>query len=260
MNEVLVRIGPAPLHEQISDLILQRIVAGDWPSHYKLPAEPQLAVQFEVSRGTIRRALKTLIDQGLLLQVQGKGTFVATSTTIEQPIAQEMLSLAEGLSRQGLAFTTEVIESGFVVPPERVAALMEVRGRARVFRLLRRRSVRGVWVALLANFVRADLCPDIERHDFERQTLFGTLEDSYGLRLEWARRTFEAQAANEDVARRLELGQGSPVLYLEQVSYLSDDTPVEYSDVWIRGDSLRISSLLKRPSTTEESPASLTQP
>jgi len=258
MNEVLVRIGPAPLHEQISELISQRIVAGDWPPHYKLPAEPQLAEQFEVSRGTIRRALKTLIDKGWLLQVQGKGTFVAASTTIEQPIAQEMLSLAEGLSRQGLAFTTEVLESGFVAPPERVAALMEVSARARVFRLLRRRSVGGAWVALLANYVRADLCPDIDSYDFEKQTLFGTLEESYGLRLEWARRTFEAQAASDDVARRLELAQGSPVLYLEQVSYLSDDTPVEYSDVWIRGDRLRISSLLKRSSRPEESPASQT--
>jgi len=250
----LTRVGPVPLHEQIADHIRQRITSGSWPAHYKVAAEPLVAVEFEVSRGTIRRALKTLIEEGLLIQVQGKGTFVAASTTIEQPIAQDLLSLSEGLKSQGLNFDTRVIDHRFEIPEPRIAALLEVPKRARVFKLLRRRSVGGVWVAVLANYIRADLCPDLDSHDFESRTLFGVLEEEYQLRIGWARRTFEAQAATGDAARWLEVENGSPILYLEQVSYLADDSPVEYSDVWIRGDRLRLSSILKRPAIVQ-SPA-----
>jgi DNA-binding GntR family transcriptional regulator len=241
----LDRTGPAPLHDQITTRIRDLITSGAWPSHYKLPAEPVLAARFGVSRGTIRRALRTLTQERLLIQVQGRGTFVA-ATTIEQPIAQEMLSLAEGLGQQGIAFETEVVDASLVTADTRLAALLGIEPGDAIFELVRRRSVAGVWVAFLVNRLRTDLCPGIERQDFEHRTLFDTLEQVYGLPLAWARRTFEAQAAQGEVAARLEVPAGSPVLYLEQVTYLADDRPVEYSDVWIRGDRLRLSSILKR--------------
>jgi DNA-binding GntR family transcriptional regulator len=245
-SPALQRVGPEPLHEQIAERLQRQIHAGIWPVHYKLPAEPQLAGQFEVSRGTIRRALRALIEKGLLVQVQGKGTFVQGTTSIEQPIAQELLSLAEGLDRLGLEFETDLIAAGLLRPDKRVAALLSVGPDESVVRLIRRRSVGSTWVAYLLNYVRADLAAGIEKLDLKRRRLFEVLERDYGLQLAWARRTFEAQAAAGEVARRLEVAEGSPVLYLEQVTYLADDSPIEYSDVWIRGDKLKLSSLLRR--------------
>ncbi|HLH70283.1 MAG TPA: GntR family transcriptional regulator [Candidatus Dormibacteraeota bacterium] len=246
----LDRAGPAPLHDQIAARIRELIASSAWPPHYKLPAEPVLAARFGVSRGTIRRALKTLTQERLLVQVQGRGTFVA-ATTLEQPIAQEMLSLAEGLERQGVAFETEVVGASLTAADVRLAALLGIEPGDAVFELVRRRSVAGVWVAFLVNRLRTDVCPGIERQDFGRRTLFDTLEQVYRLPLAWARRTFEAQSAQEEVAARLEIPVGSPVLYLEQVTYLADGRPVEYSDVWIRGDRLRLSSILKRASADQ---------
>jgi GntR family transcriptional regulator len=59
-------------------------------------------------------------------------------------------------------------------------------------------------------------------------------------------RTFQAQIATRPVADLLQISLGSPVLYLEQVSYDKAANPIEYSDVWIRGDRLRLSAWLKR--------------
>jgi DNA-binding GntR family transcriptional regulator len=241
----LMRDAPMPLHQQISDQMRRKITGGLWPPHYKLKAEPELAAEFGVSRGTLRRALRTLIDEGLLIKVHGKGTFVS-STILEPPIAQELLSLAEGLSQLGIAFETRVHASSIEEPPEHVRALLDLPPAGRVFRLVRLRSHEGVPIAFMKNYVRADCCPGIERYDFTQQTLFGILERVYHLRLASGRRTFEAQAAHGEIAAALQVPEGSPVLYLEQVVYLANGQPVEYSDVWIRGDRLKLSSVLTR--------------
>lgn len=241
----LERDAPTPLHEQISATIRREIRRGVWPAHLRLPAEPDLAVSLDVSRGTLRRALRTLIDEGLLVQVRGRGTFV-TSSSIEQPIGQELLSLAEGLEREGISFETEVLGASVSAAPERIAALLALDEGEQVFEIRRRRLIDGIPVALLHNYVRRAFCPGIEANDFRRLTMFGLLEGVYGLHIETGRRTFEAQAASEEVASHLDVAPGAPILYLEQLTYLADERSIEYSDVWIRGDRLKLSSVLNR--------------
>lgn len=236
---------PAAVHAQISDDFRARIASGEWPASYRLPSEPELASQLSVSRGTLRRALRTLIQEGLLRQVRGRGTFV-TSTTIEPAIAQKLTSLSEDYTRQGVTTTTEVIDRQLVVPPAPVAALLDIPANGTVFRLYRRHVTEQGPIALLHNFVRAASVPGIEQVDFTKERLFATLEDKYSLRIASARRTFSAEPAGEAVAADLALPEGSPIQYLEQVTYLDDGQPIEYSDVWIRSDRLRVTSLLSR--------------
>jgi len=233
------------LHSQISDRIRARIASGEWPSNYRLHAEPELATELGVSRGTLRRALATLIEQGLLKQVQGRGTFV-TSTLIEPAIAQKLSTLSEDFASQGVDVATTVLTSDLIEAPRPIASLLDVVPGQRVLRLCRLRSTERGAVALLFNYVRTDLTPGIENVDFTANTLFGTLEDRYHLRIASGRRTFTAEEASPEVSEKLGVRVGSPVQYLEQVTYLADGRPVEYSDVWINSKLLRVTSLLSR--------------
>lgn len=238
--------GPATLHSRISTWIRSQIASGAWPAHFRLKPEPELAVELGVSRGTLRRALGTLIAEGSLVQVRGKGTFV-TSSVIEPAIAQKLSTLTEDLAAQGVAVTTECLACEVVPPPRSVAALLHVPEGQPILRLVRLRSTDRGPVALLANYVRSDLAPGLERTDFTAQSLFGTLADRYGLQIGSGRRTFSATAADDETAARLEVPAGAPVQYLEQITYLTSGEPIEYSDVWIRSDRLRVTSLLTRP-------------
>lgn len=62
----------------------------------------------------------------------------------------------------------------------------------------------------------------------------------------WIRRTFSAEAASAEVAEALHIAQGAPVQYMQQVTYLVDGRPIEYSDVWIQSERLKVTSLLSR--------------
>lgn len=236
---------PAAIHSQISDHFRTQIASGEWPASYRLPSEPELAVRLCVSRGTIRRALRTLIHEGLLRQIHGRGTFV-TAASIEPAIAQKLTTLSEDYARQGITTVTEVIDQRIIVPPLPVAALLDVRNGGTVFQLYRRHIADQGPIALLHNFVRAVSVPHIEDVDFTSEGLFATIEGTYQLRIASGRRTFSAESASEAVAANLDLPVGSPVQYLEQVTYLDDGEPIEYSDVWIRPDRLRVTSLLSR--------------
>jgi GntR family transcriptional regulator len=203
------------IHTQISDRIRLKIASGEWPPHYRLKSEPELAQELGVSRGTLRRALSTLIEEGLLRQVRGRGTFV-TSTIIEPAIAQKLSTLTEDFARQGVVTETAVIACELMDPPKPVAALLEAGVGSRVLRLVR------------------------------VQSLFGVLEQTYRLKIASARRTFSAEPASDEVSAALGLPEGAPVQYLQQVTYLDDDRPVEYSDVWIHSGRLQVTSLLSR--------------
>lgn len=244
-TDQLDRDAPMPLHAQVSEQIRHRIVRGEWPPHYRLRSEPELAVELGISRGTLRRALSTLIRDGLLVQVRGRGTFV-TSTTLEPSIAQKLTTLSEDFARQGVEVVTELRAREVMAAPSPVAALLDLRPGQPVLRLERLRSTQDGPVAWLVNYVRTDLAPGLERLDFATRSLFGTLENEYGLKISNGRRTFTATGAHGAIATALGVPDGFPLLYLEQITYLDDGRPVEYSDVWIHSDRMRVTSLLSR--------------
>jgi GntR family transcriptional regulator len=108
------------------------------------------------------------------------------------------------------------------------------------------RAVEGRPVYVLDNYLVASMCPGLESVDLRSRPLLATIEQEYGLHVDGVQRTFQAQVATASIAALLGVGIGSPVLYLEQISYDEESNPIEYSDVWIRGDSFRLSAWLKR--------------
>ncbi|RKT83635.1 GntR family transcriptional regulator [Saccharopolyspora antimicrobica] len=239
------RDAPEPLHAQIAASFREDILNGRWPAHYKLPPEPALAEQLGVSRGTLRKALAVLIEEGLLVQTRGRGTFV-TAGVLEPQIAQRLHSLSEDFRAQGYALEVQVVSARLEGLQMTVQALLGAPPGTPGLRLVRVfRGPQGP-LAYLVNWVRADLCPGIEDVDFERNSLFDVLEKSYRLPVAEGRRTFSAELAREDVAEALEISTGSPVLYLEQVTYTRDGQAVEYSDVWINSTAVKVTSLLTR--------------
>ena len=68
---------PVPLYLQVKQSIIEKIQAGEWQANDRVPSEAELVVQFDCSRMTANRALRELTAEGLLVRLQGVGTFVA---------------------------------------------------------------------------------------------------------------------------------------------------------------------------------------
>jgi GntR family transcriptional regulator len=72
----IVHEGPVPIYSQIVDYVTARVESGDWEPGRRLPAERDLAERWGVAYLTIRRAMAVLRERGLIVSVQGRGTFV----------------------------------------------------------------------------------------------------------------------------------------------------------------------------------------
>jgi DNA-binding GntR family transcriptional regulator len=241
----LDRTQPTPIYQQIQEWMRANIESGIWGEHYQLTAEDELAAQLNVNRGTLRNAIKALIDEGLLIRIHGKGTFVAPRA-VEQPLADSLTTFSESLIDQHIAFETRVIAAGVLMPEPSIAAALKLEPGEPTFFLHRVRSIEGRPVTVLKNYVVARYCPGIEEQDFTQRRLFEVLEESYHLSIVWGQRTFEAHGANDEVAALLGVEPGTPVMVVRQTSYLADDTPLEASVVWIIGDSFRLSTTVRR--------------
>ncbi|MCB0195577.1 MAG: GntR family transcriptional regulator [Anaerolineae bacterium] len=239
--------GPVPIYEQIKGWIQEQIVSGTWPERHKLLAEADLAAELEVSRGTIRKAIAELTKEGLLIRSHGRGTFVAPGA-LEQPLADRLVTFSEDLISRGIPFKTEVLEQGILTAPRRIAQQLQVAPGSELFFLKRLRLVDNSPLIMLHNYVLYAACPGIEQLDFTHVRLFEALESHYGLQIEHGRRTFQAQSADAETAAALSLAEGDPVMHLEQQTYLSDNQPIEFSDLWLRGDQFKLSATVQRTS------------
>ena len=233
------------IYEQIEKMLVANIQNGTWPVHSKLKDEIKLAEEFGVSRGTLRKAIKSMVEKGLLTQLRGKGTFVA-SNDIDQPLADSLISFSEALKQKGVSYKTIVLRQELVEPGPKIAAFLDVPLDAKVFMIERVRLVDNNPIIYLKNYVVLDQCPDIVNDDFEKETLFDLLENKYDIDIFWGRRIFKAVAALGDVARNLGIDIGTPVMYLEQSVYTEGNKTLEYSTVWINSDKFELVSTIQR--------------
>src|SRR6185503_12643731 len=126
------RSVPVLVYQQIVSWMREQIDSGRWPEHYQLKSEIELSAELGVSRGTLRKAISDLIEEGLLIRLHGRGTFVA-SQTLEQPLADHLISFSEDLIRKGLSCDTRVLEQKLVQPSQEIASLLGLSGKEKVF-------------------------------------------------------------------------------------------------------------------------------
>ncbi len=241
----LERAGAVPIYVQLKGWMRHQITTGAWPSGHKLTAEADLADELGLARGTVRRAIEDLIAEGLLQRTHGRGTFVAPPP-VDQPLAERFVTYSEALIAQGIAFTTDVLDARTVEATPAIAAKMACPAGTELFSLRRVRRIADSPVTLLHNVVVAEHCPGIEAYDFTHLRLFQVLEENYGLRLQRGRRVFQALNADLDTAECLDIDPGTAVMHLAQTTFLSDGRTVEYSEVWLRGSTFRLSASVQR--------------
>lgn len=238
MDELeLSRTSNKPLNLQISDYLRGRIAGGMWPAGYKLKAEETLAHDFNVARGTVRKAIQNLIDDGVIEQIHGIGTFVSSSMRAPSPVAQtgSLVSSGERMMQLGIPFTTELIE-------RRIEASGPATGSfagGEVLKIVRRRLLLDGPDAVIETSLSLTNAPSAEHlrdEDLVEGSLHATLRTRCNLRFAWAERVFSAEAAPAEIAELLEISERAPVLSYEQFSYTANNQCVEYSRAWTRTD------------------------
>ncbi|MBN1265213.1 MAG: GntR family transcriptional regulator [Anaerolineales bacterium] len=239
--------GYLPVYKQIAQWMREQIQNRRWTVDQKIMTENEISEMLQVSRGTVRNAIEMLCEEGLLVRTQGKGTFVA-STTMDQRLATGFITISEDLAEKGIPFQTRVLEKKVIPAPQKILERLSLDPEEEIFYLERIRLVHDCPYYFLRNYVVYKYCPGIQNFDFSQVKLFSVLEDHYHLTLDWGRRHITAQNAGSEIAEYLRIDDQDAVMYLDQHTYLRDHQLIEYSNVWIRGNCIRLVADLQRSS------------
>lgn len=158
-----------PRYLQIKRSIVSKIHSGDWPSGYRVPSEKELSVSFAVSRMTVNRALRELSLEGLLVRVQGLGTFVSRDKTGSALMAVRNIA-DEITARPDHRHSTTVILLEKIPGAPEIALQLEGEAGAPVFHSLLLHYDNNVPVQIEDRYVNAQVAPDYLNMDFTLET------------------------------------------------------------------------------------------
>ena len=159
---------PAPLYAQVKQMIAQQIRSGAWPAHYRVPSESELVDELGFSRMTITRALRELTAEGLLVRMQGVGTFVA------QPKARSALfavnNIADEIAARNHRHHSRVVRLVEEPAGPEQAQALELRPGQPVFHSVIVHFEDDVPIQLEDRYVNVRLAPDYLKQDFTQHT------------------------------------------------------------------------------------------
>lgn len=219
-----VMSASAPLYEQVGYFIRQRLIDNYWKPGTALPSEIELGKELGVSQGTVRKALDDMVADHLLYRRQGLGTFVSEYTD-----RRALYLFFNLMDKDGTRVLPEnkILECG----PRKATPLecdrLRLRANAKVIRLSRVRSLKGVPTILETVSVSQRLFPGLGRDGNLPPHLYRHYQTEYGITIAKADERARAIAASNVEAEHLGVAPGSPLLEIERVAITLDAKPVE---------------------------------
>lgn len=235
--------SPVPLYHQLAEAIRQAIRTGDLSEGHRLPPEVEIGNQTGVSRPTVRQAIGELTREGLVARRRGVGTFVRA----DRPghLLHDLGSFTEAMKRQGLVPGARVLVRRVLPAPAAVAGMLNIPARSPVAVVRRLRTAGGRPILINTAYFPVELAPDLLKQGLSG-SVYALLETRYGIKLRWARETYEPAPVRGRDAQLLRVHSGSPGLLVERVTYADGDRPVEFSQSLIRGDRCKLYTRLER--------------
>ncbi len=228
----------SPLYQQIRQAMLASLQAGEWKPLQAIPSEMELAKRYQVSQGTVRKAIDELAAENLLVRRQGKGTFVASHD--EQQVEYRFLRLHPDtgtLASEGRA-QRHIVEFRRVRAPAELARQLQLNSGDTVLHIRRVLAFAGTPTVLEDIWLPVGLFRGLTAEamtDYQGAT-YAMYEKDYGVRMVRAEEKLRAVLADATQAAALGTIQGAALLQVERISYTYNDQPVEVRKALNRTD------------------------
>lgn len=221
--------GRTTRQEDVRRAVLAEIVDGSLPPGSKLPNEDALAERYNVSRATVREALRSLITASHLTRRHGHGTFVS-STPVSRHALDTTVSYTAMIRQAGFEPSERVLSKVLRAATEEEVERLGIEWTASVVVVERVRLADGRPVIASLDRIPVALLPGdaLERLD---ASLYVLLEWA-GAQVRFATARLVPVLATTRLANLLEVARNSPLLHIEEVDVAADGQPVMLSSEW----------------------------
>jgi GntR family transcriptional regulator len=227
------RFANRPLYLQLRDALAERIAGGEWKPNAAIPNESDLAREFGVSAGTMRKALDLMEAERLLTRRQGRGTFVNDQSSDELAARFSNIRGADGKRLCGQVKSSQITEGP---ANEQECTRLRLRPDERVYRIHRVLQQKGQPFQVEDVTLPAALFPELEDKKVSVTERIIVLAQECGILLGRAEERVSLGAASAGVAQKLAIAPGSPLLVLDRIVLALDGRPIEWRMGWCHLD------------------------
>ena len=218
--------GFQPLYREVKRLLTQSLIEGEWPAGAALPSEARLAQRYNVSIGTLRKAIDELVAERIVTRHQGRGTFVATHNA-----NRLMFHFFHIVGRDGgKAYpTTRTLSFRKGKAGSEEARRLSIGSGDPVLRIRNLLVLGGSPVILDDIVVPRALFPDLTQKALTARdnTIYHLYQTRYGINVVRSSERLSAALAEPDAAMLLQVKKGAPLLAINRTALTYRDTPVE---------------------------------
>jgi len=220
----------SPLYRQIKNLMINALQSAEWRPGQAIPSEQELALRFNVSQGTVRKAIDEMAAENLLVRKQGKGTYVASHNDPRALFRFLRLVPMDGDLSHPHSIPLDCWKAKAGNEAARMLGI-ELGAPVTILRRLLRFSGKPVVVDEI--YLPGEIFHGLTMEVLQAAhgSLYGLFEARFGVRMIRAEERIRAVAADRMTSETLGVVEGTPLLSVERVTYTYGDRPVE----WRRG-------------------------
>ncbi len=215
-----------PLYKEVKLRLTRALMAGEWRPGQAIPSESRLAARFQVSLGTVRKAIDELVLEKIVVRQQGRGTFVATHTH-----DRTLFYFFHIVGKDGRKETPTTRMLSFVrarADADQAANLGLARSE-RVYRIRNLLHLSAEPILIDDIVIAGRSFPDLDETIFAQRegSIYGLYQERYGINVIRIAERLSAVLADEGAAKLLGVAPAAPLLRIDRIAYTYHDRPVE---------------------------------
>lgn len=232
------------LYTDIYDNIKKNIVKGIYTPGEKLPSENDFCKEYGVSRGTVRKALEMLSEEGFVNSLHGKGVYVLENNFISFSVGG-LVSFKEASASSKQNFTTTVAKFQKVIIDEAINKKSNLNVGKEAFKLYRVRSLENERIIFDINYFLKDVVQGLTKEIGEK-SIYEYIEESLNLKIGFANKIIQVETATSRDKFNLDMKSYNFVVVVKNYVYLSDGNQFEYTESRHRPDRFVFTNFARR--------------
>ncbi|MTT30797.1 trehalose operon repressor [Terrilactibacillus sp. BCM23-1] len=209
-----------------------------------LPSENDLAINYGVSRETIRKALNYLSQNGYIQKIRGKGSVVLDAGRYDFPVSG-LVSFKEVAKRSGKTWSTCVHELTLIQPSDEIKDKLRITDKTYVWKIVRSRIVDGETIILDKDYINQDIIPTLTKETCE-DSLYQFIEEDCDLMISFARKEFSVDPITNEDKIYMTLKNDQQVVVVKSQVFLDDARLFQYTESRHRLDKFRFIDFARR--------------
>lgn len=216
-----------PIYAQLQEIITEMIDNEELQAHDPIPTEHEFCAYHDISRMTVRTAIMTLVNEGVLYRERGKGTFVAPKKPSYQ--LSGLKGLTEAMEELGFEVRTDILSFSYTMCSKKIAHIIGIPDGEKALEIRRLRIVNEEPYAIETVWIHPEQCPGLTEEMVATRPLYDIYRDTYQLIPDYTTQIVEPVRLNTFEKEMFQLAEESLGLMFERTTYTEDERVIEYT-------------------------------